>query len=319
MNGAMQYEEMVYDDPTFPVVHHADYLASTRRSIYTNWHNGIELLYCFSGEGHVLAECHKYAFREGTLAVIGSNVIHTISADSQACDYYCMIVDRAFLLDHGLPDEALRATLVTDGDEAALCKRIIAELRGGKTYYKTLALSMLLSLFVGIYRKIEKSPLPEETGRDSKRSADIMKALRYIRQHLREPIALDDICREVAMSRYYFCHLFRAYTGMSVIHYVNMLRCALARSLMLERQFNVSEAAKYLGITNLSYFGRMYRKHMGVLPSKESVKENPDLSRLDPMTFEGENKVHGILRYGMTFDALYRTDPAKGAKLCKDQ
>jgi AraC-like DNA-binding protein len=67
-----------------------------------------------------------------------------------------------------------------------------------------------------------------------------MKALCYIRQHLCEPITLDDICREVAMSRYYFCHLFRAYTGMTVINYINMLRCALARSLILEKRFNVS-------------------------------------------------------------------------------
>jgi AraC-like DNA-binding protein len=109
------------------------------------------------------------------------------------------------------------------------------------------------------------------------------------------------------MSRYYFCHLFRAYTGMTVINYINMLRCALARSLILEKRFNVSEAAKYLGISNLSYFGQMYKRYMGVLPSQESVKDVPELSLMDPMTFEGKNKVYGILRYGVTFARFYRT------------
>ena len=306
MKDTMQYEEMIYDDPAFPVVYHADYLTSTRRSIYTNWHNGIELLYCFAGEGHVLAGGQKHFFREGELTVIGSNVIHTIRADSQTCEYYCIIVDHAFLLDHGLPEEKLHATLVAKGDLADACKDIIAELKERESYYKTQVLSLLLSLFVRIYRKNEMVSLPEETGGESKRSAYIMKALRYIRQHLREPITLDDICREVAMSRYYFCHLFRTYTGITVVNYINMLRCALARSLMLEKQFNVSEAAKYLGISNLSYFGQMYKRYMGVLPSQESFKDNPELSRMDPMNLEVENRVYGILRYGVTFAQIYR-------------
>jgi hypothetical protein len=51
----------------------------------------------------------------------------------------------------------------------------------------------------------------------------------------------------------------------------------------------------------------MYKKHMGVLPSKESVKEVPELSLMDPMTFEGENRVYGILLYGVTFAPFYRT------------
>jgi AraC-like DNA-binding protein len=166
---------------------------------------------------------------------------------------------------------------------------------------------MLLSLFVQLYRNNEKTSLPEETAGEGKRTEYIMKALCYIRSHLCEPIALDDICRDVAMSRYYFCHLFRAFTGMTVINYINMLRCSLARSLILEKRFNVSETAKYLGISNLSYFGQMYKKYMGVLPSRESVKDVPELSRMDPMTFEGKNKVHGILRYGVTFAPFYRT------------
>ena len=307
MKDIMQYEEMIYDDPTFPIVHHADYLASTRRSIYTNWHNGIELLYCFSGEGHVLAECQKHFFREGELVVIGSNVIHTISADSQTCEYYCIIVDHQFLLTHGLPDERLHATMVAKDGEADICKQIIAELLNEEAYCKTMVLSMLLSLFVHLYRNNENAPGPGESVGEGKRTEYIMKALCYIRQHLCEPMALDDICREVAMSRYYFCHLFRAYTGMTVINYINMLRCALARNLILEKRFNVSETAKYLGISNLSYFGQMYKKYMGVLPSKESVKDVPELSRMDPMTFEGKNRVYGILRYGVTFAKFYRT------------
>jgi hypothetical protein len=51
----------------------------------------------------------------------------------------------------------------------------------------------------------------------------------------------------------------------------------------------------------------MYKRYMGVLPSQESVKDVPELSLMDPMTFEGKNKVYGILRYGVTFARFYRT------------
>jgi len=62
--------------------------------------------------------------------------------------------------------------------------------------------------------------------------------------------------------------MFRAYTGMPVIHYINTLRCDYARKLITENGCNVSEAALMVGISNLPYFTRLYKRHMGVLPSK---------------------------------------------------
>ncbi|MCL2867270.1 MAG: AraC family transcriptional regulator, partial [Clostridia bacterium] len=96
----------------------------------------------------------------------------------------------------------------------------------------------------------------------------VMRALYYIRVNLCEAISIDDICRHVGMSKYYFCRMFKAYTGMPVIHYINMLRCDYAQKLIAEKGCNVTEAAQTLGIHNLPYFSRLYKRHTGVTPSK---------------------------------------------------
>ena len=52
--------------------------------------------------------------------------------------------------------------------------------------------------------------------------------------------------------------------------YLNFLRCSNARRLMASGKYNVSESAAMSGFKSLSYFSRVYRRQMGVLPSAES-------------------------------------------------
>ena len=53
------------------------------------------------------------------------------------------------------------------------------------------------------------------------------------------------------------------------MEFLNSLRCREARILILSGKCNVAEAARQCGVENLSYFSRMYRRYMGVLPSQE--------------------------------------------------
>ncbi len=282
MSQIIQYEQPVYSDPAFPIIFHQDQLSGARTSVYTNWHQGIELLYCYEGAAHMLLDSETASFREGELAVIGSNVIHAMHLDSEVCNYHCLIVEPDFLTAHGLNTEHICfEEVIRDPRALAIFEMVVDAYDAEGPYLKPAVMGAVLSLFVLLCRAHVKLGVLPDRNLEKKCPQVVMEALQYIRRHLCEPIAIDDICKHVGMSKYYFCRTFRAYTGTPVINYINMLRCDYARRLIVESGYNVSEAAYRLGITNLSYFSQLYKKHMGVLPSKARQQTRTDFIDVD--------------------------------------
>lgn len=85
-------------------------------------------------------------------------------------------------------------------------------------------------------------------------------------------MTVEDILKKVGFSRAHFSREFKKYIGVSIIEYVNYVKCDRARMLM-NKGNSVSEAAVLCGFNNLSYFSKMYRKIIGNLPSNDLNKK----------------------------------------------
>lgn len=276
----VQYEQPEYSDWGFPIVFHSDYMDQSRKSIYTNWHIGIEVLYCTQGRGRVLRDSQEESFGPGDLVIIDSNVIHALHLADVRCDYYCMIIEPAFLGAHGFEMEQLRIqTVVRDADAIGHYQKVIDSFARMDAFHKPVVLTSVLLLFLRLLRHYRgAAPAPPRPGANRSHHI-IVEALNYIREHLSEPMCIEQISRHVGMSKYYFCRQFLAYTGTTITHHINTLKCDMARKLLRENGFNVSEAAHHLGFTNLSYFSKLYRKHVGVLPSVEQRQREDRATR----------------------------------------
>ena len=265
----IQHEQSLFEDPAYPLFLHRDELNSSRRSVYTNWHSGVELLYGLEGAAKVILDSETVSFKAGQILVIGSNVLHTINADSDLCRYQCLIVSAEFLAAHGLDVEGARfSSLVEDAETVSFFERIVAEHEAQAPYSRPAILALALALFVRLFRYHFRHGAGQKRYLERSYPLAVMQALRYIRVNLCKNMDIDDISKYVGMSKYYFCRMFRAYTGTPVVHYINTLRCDYARRLITENGCNVTEAARTLGISNLPYFTRMFKRHMGVPPSK---------------------------------------------------
>ena len=109
---------------------------------------------------------------------------------------------------------------------------------------------------------------------EQNRIKPIRKTLSYIRSHYKEPLDVDMLCAYTGFSKYYFCRLCKQLTGQTVIHYINALRCNEAQKLLLSGNIKIEEAAYACGYTNISHFYRMYRRHMGHLPSEDKAAKD---------------------------------------------
>mgnify|MGYP001268915645 CR=1 FL=1 len=102
-------------------------------------------------------------------------------------------------------------------------------------------------------------------------SREILRALQYVRDHYREKITLDDVCTAVNLSRSHFSKIFKRETGKTLTEYVEELRMNQSRMLLRTTSFSVGEIAEMVGIDDIFYFSKLYKKHFRVSPSKDRL------------------------------------------------
>lgn len=91
-------------------------------------------------------------------------------------------------------------------------------------------------------------------------------AKQYIQDHFRENIDRETVASVACITPNYLSKRFHAETGMSLREYVNQLRIAEAKRLLLSTNKSVSEIAGEVGFDNISYFSTVFRKLCGMSP-----------------------------------------------------
>lgn len=106
----------------------------------------------------------------------------------------------------------------------------------------------------------------------------INRALNYIRYHYAEKISLDDVAKEINMSKHYLCNAFKKETGENMSLYINKLRIEKAKQLLLESDAKIKEIYEQVGYTDQQYFSKVFKKITGktVIEYKENSAHAPE-------------------------------------------
>jgi AraC-like DNA-binding protein len=94
----------------------------------------------------------------------------------------------------------------------------------------------------------------------------IWRAIKYINEHLKEHISLEETARACGMSVSCFQRTFKQEVGITFNKYVNSLRISKARQLLHENNKSMSEIAFACGYTNQYHFTRTFKKLMNTPP-----------------------------------------------------
>src|SRR5262245_19267244 len=94
----------------------------------------------------------------------------------------------------------------------------------------------------------------------------VVRALRYIRTHAHHGIVVDDILREVPISRRSLEIQFRSYLGRSPAEEIRRVRLERGRQLLGRRELSITEIALACGFSNATRFGVAFRKCFGTTP-----------------------------------------------------
>jgi len=105
----------------------------------------------------------------------------------------------------------------------------------------------------------------------------LLKALRFIRDHARENLRVADVVRVAGLSRRALENRFRRELGRSILMEIRRIRVDLIAQMLMETDLPVSDIATALGYENLQHIARYFRKekHMSLVAFRKRYGCSP--------------------------------------------
>ena len=256
-----------YINNKMPFIFHNDTVSGLgNMNGYLHWHENIEFLVCFSGEGEVLSDAKRFPFCPDSIATINSNAPHTVfSKNGDRVDYHCLIIDINFCKENGIELEKIVFNeLVLDDEAKRLFKEAFDACFSEGNFQTLEARTRVLGFLLYMCRKHS-----EERQYVSSRSSleDIKRAASYIKKNYTNKITLEETAKVAGFSMYYFSREFKSVTGQTFTDFLNSVRCEKAFRL-LKDGMSVSDAASFCGFNNSGYFSKTFNRIKGINPSE---------------------------------------------------
>ena len=244
------------------------------RDSVCNWHTNIEILLVTDGEGHMQYNSDDLPISKHDIIVIKSGDLHRVYSESGISFDY-IIIDEDFCRENGINtgerlfDRVFRCE-ITERISKLAYERYV-DYKNETDPLKTALLRLsVLELITSLYRDHSVAASYE---REMHRSPQdyVKRVIEYLAEHYTEPLTLEDVADVCGITKYHLAREFKRFTGLTVITYVNILRCKRAEVCLAEGK-TVTEAAVESGFDSISYFSRTYKKLMGVTPSEKKHK-----------------------------------------------
>lgn len=125
---------------------------------------------------------------------------------------------------------------------------------------------IMLRLLLLIYGEASTGDMADSREFTVKNSSAVLVILKYLSDHLTEPVTVERVSEETHISKYYMCRLFRSATGMTIMRYLLSQRLAAAKTALLKTDLPISEIALSSGFSSFSYFSRVFGEREGMSP-----------------------------------------------------
>ncbi len=96
----------------------------------------------------------------------------------------------------------------------------------------------------------------------------VQKVLQEVDRDLSQTLTLQHLARTLNVNSSYLSSLFSREMGMTLTEYVTGRRISYAADLLRKTQYPIKTVAKKTGISDVQYFSRIFKKKMGVTPSR---------------------------------------------------
>jgi AraC-like DNA-binding protein/mannose-6-phosphate isomerase-like protein (cupin superfamily) len=252
--------------------------------VYLHWHDHIEWIYIQEGKAKVQIDADFVTLEQGELAFVNSKQVHGATSLASQSKLVCIVFNEALVRGSGMDiteyhyfqpyliqrqkwPSIIRANEPEMQEIASAFARLIAEFEEKRPGYELIVKAELLRIF-GLYFRYAQQSSAIRLARHPLHAYEFSDLLQFLREHYYETITIAQAAQMVSLSPNYFCRVFKLVTGKTLIEYIHLLRVQEAERLLLETDLPVTEIATAVGFTNMTYFGRIFKKIRNATPSK---------------------------------------------------
>lgn len=249
--------------------------------IPSHWHREMEAFHLLSGCALMTVDGKQYEIRPGKAYFINSGALHAFTFTQEPVEY------RSFLFDPGIvggaPGSVFDSLYVRPLQEGGLralgfdhdvegdwpffdaFSRIFQLCRDQPPGYE-FAVRDALSQIVLLARHKGQVPPPRQA--TAEQEGRVKEALRWMEAHLREPITLQDIARQVNLCPRACQKAFRKYLHCTPIEYLQRRRIFFAAQRLSFTDDPITGIALDCGFSSPSYFSKQFKAQTGSTPKE---------------------------------------------------
>lgn len=90
----------------------------------------------------------------------------------------------------------------------------------------------------------------------------------FIKNNYNKRFTLEEAAEVADLNKFYLTKLFRKTTGLTIWQFLQNYRIEKAKVLLGQDNRNITDVCYEIGINDLTYFERLFKKHTGLLPSE---------------------------------------------------
>ena len=112
---------------------------------------------------------------------------------------------------------------------------------------------------------IQPDTISQEEPGDSEASSFLVNnALKYMEEHYREKLRLQDVADQVYVSQWHLSKLLNRYKGQSFSDILNNIRIEKAKELLKDPSLRIGDIADMVGFLDMAHFSRVFKRQTGV-------------------------------------------------------
>lgn len=249
-------------------------------------HLGVELMFIHQGKGTMIVNNNSYDIKPGMLCIFQPYQLHHLTLEytnGQCFERSLAIFEPTmfegdfqrwpalhaffqFIYLGNLPHPCLYG-LDQSNEWDSIFQHMQGRLPGLADKDKKEEFSLfLVVLFRALKQLWDRQTLQPAAYDSRRRNHQVERVLSWIEANYTKPYRLDEMAQHLHLSPYHVIHLFKEATGMTISDYIATRRVHQAVHLLTTTHKSVALIAEEVGLTNGSYFCKLFKSFMGTTP-----------------------------------------------------
>lgn len=239
-----------------------------------HFHPFTEFYYITNGEGRFSIEDSGVDVKTDDFLIINSNIGHSIypTNESGVLEYISIGIDSISVNNLENDEENIDNTKFfhTDLGEHKdyiyeSFTNILEEFSSSELYAKSMANAKASVLVIDILRIFSQEI---ELNHDKKVNKQIDYIKNYIDNNYAEDIKLETLSQMAFMNKFHLISEFKQSYRVTPIEYLILKRIEVTKNLLISTNHSMEEISSIVGFNSQSYFNQVFKKKVGITPSK---------------------------------------------------